>query len=75
MTVSPATLAAGIFAASLLVGWLSKRRSPLPLPPGPKRLPIIGNLLDMPKEKDWIVYQELAKKYGQIKFLPLNLTF
>lgn len=36
----------------------------LPLPPGPKGLPIIGNLLDMPTEFEWKTYHEWCKKYG-----------
>lgn len=33
-------------------------------PPGPKGWPIIGNLFDVPKGKAYIVYDEMAKKYG-----------
>ena len=41
-----------------------KRTSKLPLPPGPKPLPIIGNLFDVPKVPQWIGYHNLSKKYG-----------
>ena len=37
----------------------------LPYPPGPKPLPVIGNLLDMPTGYDWLTYAEWAKKYGE----------
>jgi hypothetical protein len=33
-------------------------------PPGPKKLPILGNLLNMPKQRQWIAYQRWAKEYG-----------
>jgi len=35
-----------------------------PYPPGPRPLPIIGNLLDIPKEFSWLSYIEHSKKYG-----------
>ena len=36
----------------------------LPLPPGPKGYPLIGNLFDMPVDKSWVVYDEWRKTYG-----------
>lgn len=38
-------------------------------PPGPPGLPLIGNVLSMPNEFDWIRYQELGKAYG-LRKLP-----
>ena len=38
----------------------------LPLPPGPKGFPLIGNLFDMPVEKAWVVYDEWRKTYGKV---------
>ena len=35
-----------------------------PLPPGPRPLPIIGNILNIPKVRPWLGYSELSKKYG-----------
>ena len=37
----------------------------LPLPPGPKGYPLIGNLFDMPAQRSWIVYDEWRKTYGK----------
>ena len=41
-----------------------RRRKGLPYPPGPPSLPIIGNLLDIPKEFSWLAYTRFSKKYG-----------
>jgi hypothetical protein len=45
------------------------RTSRLPLPPGPKPWPIIGNLLDLPKDKAWITYQSWSQQYGDVIYL------
>lgn len=36
------------------------------LPPGPKGLPIIGNVLDMPSEKDWLTFAHWGDIYGTL---------
>ncbi|KAF7309358.1 Cytochrome P450 [Mycena indigotica] len=35
----------------------------LPLPPGPAKLPVIGNLLDMPVERPWEAYHQWSRQY------------
>lgn len=35
------------------------------LPPGPKPLPLIGNILDLPRAKAWLGYHEMCKQYGK----------
>ena len=37
----------------------------LPLPPGPKGYPLIGNLFDMTVDKPWVVFDEWRKTYGR----------
>ena len=47
-----------------LIRWRVRTRG-LPFPPGPKQLPLIGNLFDMPKSHAWVVYRELCAQYGE----------
>jgi hypothetical protein len=60
-------LAHALLIAFLAV-YMTRRysRRPSSLPPGPRGLPIIGNLLDMPAEKSWQAFAELGYKYGQL---------
>ena len=49
--------------------WFRGRRTNtknLRLPPGPRALPIIGNLMDMPTEYEWIAAAEWSKVYGEL---------
>ena len=36
----------------------------LPIPPGPRGLPVLGNALQIPAEQCWLVFTEWAHKYG-----------
>lgn len=40
-------------------------RSRLPLPPGPRKKPLVGNLYDLPATFQWKAYTEWSRKYGQ----------
>ena len=46
----------------------------LPLPPGPKGYPLIGNLFDMPAMKPWVVYDEWRKTYGKTSIIIDGLS-
>ncbi|KAI0352615.1 CyP450 monooxygenase [Trametes cingulata] len=41
----------------------------LPLPPGPRPLPILGNLYNMPKERPWEAYRDMQQEYGDLIYL------
>ena len=61
-------LASGAFFALVLYAFFKRRRDgsidSLPLPPGPRKLPFIGNLLDMPKGFEWITYHKWCKEFS-----------
>ncbi|KAI0752762.1 CyP450 monooxygenase [Daedaleopsis nitida] len=48
-----------------LVQWRSRARG-RPFPPGPPGLPLVGNVFNIPKSKQWVHYEALSAKYGDI---------
>ena len=73
-------LAALSFSVMLFGHWqLKKGRdgnpNGLPLPPGPKGYPLVGNVFDMPINKPWVVFDEWRKTYGKTFIInALNLS-
>jgi len=55
-----------LFLAAIRAARDHQRRRGLPYPPGPRPLPIIGNLLDIPKKFSWLAYSKFSKKHGNI---------
>ncbi|KAE9404451.1 cytochrome P450 [Gymnopus androsaceus JB14] len=57
-----------ICVASLGLLFLRRIFGPKPsqLPPGPKGLPLIGNVLDMPTEKEWETFSQWGDAFGDI---------
>ena len=62
----------GITLGLYLAHRLRVRRS-LPLPPGPKGVPFLGNLYNMPTVKPWLTYKEWARSYGTSSRVTLTI--
>ncbi|KAM5535430.1 hypothetical protein V8D89_010952 [Ganoderma adspersum] len=70
--LSPTSISLTLCIILLTFRNLTRSRSrSLPLPPGPKRLPILGNALDIPLSKQWLTFQRWAEEYGDIIYLNL----
>ncbi|KAG1837815.1 cytochrome P450 [Suillus tomentosus] len=67
--LSSAILALGISCIIALVvplGLIRRCVYPLPLPPGPRPLPFLGNMLQLDTKRPWLTYTEWGKAYGKI---------
>ncbi|KAJ3574074.1 hypothetical protein NP233_g2002 [Leucocoprinus birnbaumii] len=65
------TFLACLILPSLLVGFISKKRTYGRKPPGPRGWPLIGNISDIPKKNPWYTYTNWRKTYGDIVYLEL----
>ncbi|EJD48318.1 cytochrome P450 [Auricularia subglabra TFB-10046 SS5] len=62
-----ALAAAGAGAAVVLLAW-SRKRSQGPLPPGPKGLPLVGNLFSYPSHQEWFTFTKWREEYGDLVY-------
>ncbi|KAF8815498.1 putative monooxygenase [Phlegmacium glaucopus] len=68
----PALLAAAIFGGLLFYYVLSStRKTKTKLPPGPRRLPGIGNAHQMPTKTAWSVFAKWGEAYGDIMHVDI----
>lgn len=55
----------GCLASAVLCLFIrAKRRPPVPYPPGPKGVPLVGNVFDMPSTYLWRTFAEWGRTYG-----------
>ena len=63
---APASVIIAVAVVVLLLRYrVLRNRAGLPLPPGPRRLPIIGNLLDVPMQDVEVRFRDMNAKYGK----------
>ncbi|KAL0059531.1 hypothetical protein AAF712_013730 [Marasmius tenuissimus] len=63
------SILAGAFILILFARYRFRRLSGLSYPPGPRKLPLLGNLLAIPISRQWVKFREWALEYGPIYHL------
>lgn len=58
-----------LFGGTVVFLLFRRNRRPLIYPPGPKGVPILGNLFDIPIEKHWDKFTEWGETFGDVVFL------
>jgi hypothetical protein len=75
--MADSTLVWGLLSSIIIlfgcVRLLRSNRRPLNFPPSPPTLPLLGNLLQIPKTKGYLKIAELYRKYGSHGLLGLQL--
>lgn len=61
-----AELAFVLLSLLIIKAFFLKAKTPR-LPPGPKGLPLVGNILDMPSEKEWLTFAKWGELYGDLQ--------
>ena len=64
---------AALVLTAFIYGVRIRKRSRSPLPPGPKKLPVLGNLFDLPTSHEWLTYAKLCKEYSMYEGFELSI--
>lgn len=65
-------LTVAVFCLARIIQYLFRSLHPThKLPPGPKPLPLIGNLHQLPKTRQWYEFYQWSKEYGSVMFLNM----
>ncbi len=66
MAYTPTLLdAVAILVTVILLNRLLAKKPAGPLPPGPKGLPLLGNMLDMPTSHEWKTFAHWGERWGE----------
>ena len=68
--MSDAVLVIMVLSALSAWSWNLFHRRRWRLPPGPKPLPVIGNVLQVTSGYEWLQYARLSKEYGTCPLAP-----
>ncbi|EMD32752.1 hypothetical protein CERSUDRAFT_118480 [Gelatoporia subvermispora B] len=68
LSVFDACVILGLVAA-ILFGIRRSKQTRVVVPPGPKGLPLLGNVLDLPTSEPYLAALKWAKQYGDITYL------
>ncbi|KAJ3010464.1 hypothetical protein NUW54_g2472 [Trametes sanguinea] len=67
LTVFPITVAVLLYAWRK-VTWKARAQG-LPLPPGPRGLPLVGNMFDLPVSRPWLGFRTMRATFGDLIYL------
>lgn len=69
----PVTYAVGALLLAS-AGLLYRHQSTKDLAPGPRPLPFLGNLLEVPMKDSWVYFNNLTQKYGEYSRYCTSMT-